>query len=664
MDKANFPRLTNNDFNIGGQASGILPSYNLDTSWPPFPDFCDDFFPRESLGILNADKLANNSLIDQSARESLGILNLSALDIGRDSIGLFSINNPIFQKQFKHTERTNARTFLNDVNSPRSSLSTFIGSTTEDRPSIISTFTSSLNPFNDAFVCDSLNTTHSINIKSEDAQTAFLGATDNNSNSIKSLPLSSDADSMQDMKAFSSAHHTFIKEIASDTNELDDSVFEADSFIAFESKDNLFNEGAYNLDLTSEPDWSQCDLTPSDDEGGTDITVCKAGNVPIQIDKLFGMKAAGLSDNVGVTNDDKVTDSSVNISQNISKISRASSGSSNILEMSPKDHSILKYINILSDLIGTKENLSQYQRTEGQRHLRALADLFRDDEKKITNSTKLLNSSRQNVQLIKEEEKRKSNENSFLATATCTSSSSTSAAKPLKEARPLNNLTSQNKAISAANKFNKIKASAPLKKEPLRAILPVENMSKAKMIKKLNNSSTPEQKIAGSKNAFSLNKSSSSCQESKLKPLAASTPDSRLSNSYRKTDGKRSFSGSFSSSNISAVASEKTQTRKSLPKLGGAVLMRRNSDFAGDRKKDVQKLKRSNSTGRESKLSIALSKVRKNMLNSPHLSTVMRGFNSQGISQPTNLVSKYSTKFADNTVGKENMEPVTARQSK
>ncbi|XP_019767915.2 uncharacterized protein LOC109542898 isoform X2 [Dendroctonus ponderosae] len=640
MDKANFPRLTNNDFNIGGQASGILPSYNLDTSWPPFPDFCDDFFPRESLGILNADKLANNSLIDQSARESLGILNLSALDIGRDSIGLFSINNPIFQKQFKHAERTNARTFLNDVNSPRSSLSTFIGSTTEDRPSIISTFTSSLNPFNDAFVCDSLNTTHSINIKSEDAQTAFLGATDNNSNSIKSLPLSSDADSMQDMKAFSSAHHTFIKEIASDTNELDDSVFEADSFIAFESKDNLFNEGAYNLDLTSEPDWSQCDLTPSDDEGGTDITVCKAGNVPIQIDKLFGMKAAGLSDNVGVTNDDKVTDSSVNISQNISKISRASSGSSNILEMSPKDHSILKYINILSDLIGTKENLSQHQRTEGQRHLRVLADLFRDDEKKVC------------IQ------------NSFLATATCTSSSSTSAAKPLKEARPLNNLTSQNKAISAANKFNKIKASAPLKKEPLRAILPVENMSKAKMIKKLNNSSTPEQKIAGSKNAFSLNKSSSSYQESKLKPLAASTPDSRLSNSYRKTDGKRSFSGSFSSSNISAVASEKTQTRKSLPKLGGAVLMRRNSDFAGDRKKDVQKLKRSNSTGRESKLSIALSKVRKNMLNSPHLSTVMRGFNSQGISQPTNLVSKYSTKFADNTVGKENMEPVTARQSK
>lgn len=66
-------------------------------------------------------------------------------------------------------------------------------------------------------------------------------------------------------------------------------------------------------------------------------------------------------------------------SQNCSKIS-ASNDLCNILEIPQEDHSILKYINVLSDLVSAKENLTQRQKTEGQRHLTALADLFRDDE--------------------------------------------------------------------------------------------------------------------------------------------------------------------------------------------------------------------------------------------------------------------------------------------
>ncbi|CAG9772875.1 unnamed protein product [Ceutorhynchus assimilis] len=670
----------------------------------------EEFFPRESLGIVpNAlllrDSLTNDFLVSSlknlsgcSPRESLGILNLSDLDLAGESIGIFNINN--YKRDLNGTEARDSLPFntlqttvisaqtpqiiVNDTAQsfdsiaeldkafllPNSKRFSCVSSNGSSVASTIPSFNSldfeevskisSISPaiksievskatkdiLNEGFELPLENRNYSFSsYKSACSHYSFANDVENIRNRIQSLPTS-----FKSLSENTSFDEGLLCRGGKDDLDMDDSVFlQIMPGISAQTSLNLdksFDSERYMLDCTPQPDWPDLDSPKSNSNEKSPALTKEL--VAKKVDQMLGMKPVNL--------DEKLNESP-NMSQNISKISKASQCSledlSKISQVSQEN--VLKTI---SDMLKEKDNLSQRQKLEGQNALQTIVNLLSDN---TTNSQ----------DFSVEHPHSNSNKQDEAMDLSMKNKSFDSYKSPVSKnpppygvysphrsiARPSNNNSqgsngsvknsplrrhsniSQNK-VNPTDKFKKSK-TLPSKREPLRAMLPVENMAKT-----TNVPSTPERQDEN-KLTLKSKKTSTPLQEPKLKPVAASTPASRQSNTS-KPKLTRSFSYQPSKTSLSKPAVTDT---------------RRNSvtETANNTKGDLgpSKLKRSFSMGKESRILSALSKARQNILNSSN--------NNQGRTSVDGLgddMKKFTMELRPPSrlglarkVGKENFKP-------
>ncbi|XP_066250984.1 uncharacterized protein [Euwallacea similis] len=675
----------------------IIPDVKEDPVFPPLNDtflkapegglqlLDDNWFTkdktRNSLEVLSNDALyGKNSLAERliSPRESLGILNISAIDLGNESEAIWGFKSPVVKKPLNgpipHILIANMEESANspmsltveqnlvflptNVKKISNSSSTFSDPSVEagSDPSEISPIAVS-DPLNNAFRMS--ENIRSVSCKAANRPQNFTEDLIKIKHRIRSLPGVLQADT------FSSDAINVVKNVRANSSiaegglNLDDSIF-----IHAESGQNQneisFNDERYLLDSTPQPEWAaEFDSSTSSSEVKPQIY----GNDDIakMIDRMFGIQSTNLQDKVKLISGTKCENVSlidVCFSQQASKVNCQSSISEdcndngNHLNPATDQKNLSVIIKNLSDIINENDNLSNSQKDDGHHILNQLFNLLsnRGDqdsghssaaEEKFGESDDRTESSESKQSCSK----RKSPYMNFQ--------------KELVNSKPVRN-TDCKKTISncaSTSSSNNVVSgllSRPKtlsKFQPLRATVPIENMVRDHVVPILMTSNKNVQVTPDRKRSFNT-----PTQEPKLrKPMAASTPtgkETKLTSVFVKTSSS-SLSAGRTSTMSSKTAPGNKKSNASLPNSEVPMFVRNNSlcenqlKYLKDRRDSgIPAFKRKSSIGEGSKVKNVLSRVRENLLNSPHF----RG--------PSEELTNTGTKALQKTKAeKENMSP-------
>ncbi|XP_050298504.1 bromodomain-containing protein DDB_G0270170-like [Anthonomus grandis grandis] len=751
----------------------------------------EDFFPRESLGLLPETTLLRDSLTRQSlifninsnsesgilkglpghtfTRESLGILNLSGLDLERESLGIFNFdlnaikgqNDAIFKDPNAYLpaaikpENKVPNIVLSTVNnnSDSSNFSSinkaFLFSTSRNFPSTssyspafsenISFNTKSLedvsriysnssrsydtgsidvklDPLNEAF--QFIPEINVVSLSDKFGSSEFASDIENLRNRIKSWPLVLNKNALLEDLIKKNNTNSFdegcVCRGVEDNKYIVDSVFLETNNQSLACEEKSFNEERYLLDCTPQPEWGDWDSSKSADlqEAGEDILK--------KVDKLFDTPSAIITQkasNIKVNNNSANSICDNNISQNISKISRASQCSmehfqsggnlsqdiSKISKCSNKSNAV-ELLKNLSDVIDEHDKLSVSKKKEAHHMLHCLANLFKESKSEEDHAEDSGHSS------VDEQVENKENEDPNVYEAldlSCKSNSSKKIINSLSQSRSslVNNpppysfnssnhaliqntstksnnsrssnisVTSQNNSINSgknesgarftsirrqnsltqskvnfnSNKLKKTSSTSMLmSRQPMRAVLPVEKMTKNDKSSPKSGAGTPE-KTAANRFPLQSKKTSTPIQAPKLKPVAASTPASHgTSGTNTRPKLTRSFSyQSKPSTDTKSVTSSTSKSETVKPVRRNSIAENTScTKKTSDGIEESPKRRRTYSSGKEPKILSTLSKIRQNILNSPYYTRKSAGGEKKPLELPT--VTEKSARVSTN----------------
>ncbi|XP_076265390.1 uncharacterized protein LOC143199450 isoform X1 [Rhynchophorus ferrugineus] len=777
--------------------------YPEDIGRPSLIDWnSSDFLTRESLGILSNSFLGRNSLTrDQlnlefmknfggsniSPRESLGILDLSALELGRDSLQIFDLRESLVRHKstggIKDVKSPIDRVPLKIMLDPADDIvdNTSLGFLNQGvlfTDSEKLSTNSSVLSYNPHFSFKSTNepspilplnyeTFQEVDSKlviSDPMNQAFQFSNLDNKCSMSQIitpttPENKLTESMHRIKSLPSTLQENAIQRNNSEQSLDDSVFLEGKKIAIEiSNSYCFEDKSSDsvkcnlLDSIAEPNW------PSDLDVSQNLSEPKEEynreTVSKKIDRMFDLKPVNLNEKLKVNqvandSNDEHGDASkdnLKLKQDISPVNHSilsNNRSQNLSKISQSSNdSILRMIRNLSDFVKDKETLSTSRKNEVLNTLNSLASELSDNKieqvlsedsgrssveeqlksKSFENSDNLENGDHsgkvEESHVLDLSCKKNTSLNVATAKRSCTSlglspgssrkpppyipktpkrhtlnvlnasadhidaqkrSSNDSGAKSAGMSSKATNVSNP-KAV-AAGKLRKSKVGPVIvKKGPLRAVLPLENMAKG------SRSHTTPERNESSKMMLKSNRTSTPIQEVTLKPTLTSTPTSYSSKNkscaisplsskpkyYRSLSEKASTPTSKKpdKSKENGLAPPKTLAKS----LKGESPRRRNSvseGVTGREIKDVNseggmRLKRSFSTGKEHKLMSALSKVRQGILTSPYYQrpgnsnsgshAKVLTENNKSITGSNNIDNKLSTPSLSVKPGKENVQ--------
>ncbi|XP_060528401.1 uncharacterized protein LOC132703268 [Cylas formicarius] len=644
-----------------------------------------DLMPRESLGILPSDIFSRESLggrfhisvrdafeaANVSARDSLGILNISEIDL--DPVNIFDIKNTLeeskrninettkvlktpnltfdLDQSLKHNEQF-AFGLETDNSSPYSSscfntgflypnsvkqplLSGFSGrsailscnSWTSEEVSIIPPLANSLQQdpnlifemfktdiFNQGFEGSEVMTNlASPSFTWQTNKGKFSTSIENVRKRIQSLPVTFEEKVLAELETEGGNQED---SVFCDLNKLgDDAVFEDQS-------------GRDFLDSISQPDWpdSSGDSSNSSECEGkekyNEETVSRAVELEahlLQVEDVPKINSNKNDGNVPLETSASISRISKNSCDDNSPTHGVSNDTGQNRPTQTSAESAMKILMNLSNIIQEDANLSTSQKQEGQHMIDMLSAILCPSQNKNCSS---------------EDSGRSSGDDRRVQHTTVENGQSVQS-RSVKSAGSDPKVTSSNKKESSARngyeakmpvtglKKTKVSLSGSVRKGPLRAIIPVEDMTKINT-GNLTRSTRPKKE-----NVPRSSRTSTPLQEPKMKPMASSTPTA---------DGQFKFpkDGTVSPT-ISRPKPAKSNLKDSplevgRPKTGSvglprlvanrsaakseSKLFRRNS--TSDLPKQGATLKRSHSLGKESKIKLTLGKVRQNILNSPY----------------------------------------------
>ncbi|KAL1512888.1 hypothetical protein ABEB36_002394 [Hypothenemus hampei] len=430
-------------------------------------------------------------------------------------------------------------------------------------------------------------------------------------------------------------------------------MFLNDSYLSLGSQEKSFDKEKYLLDNTPQPNWDEIDLSKSSNHETNMVydkeIVCK------KVDEMLGMQVPNLEEKIQLKNFNKCDSiSALSISENLSRISKPSQHSLPENPSFNSDHSNLdnetsRLLKQLSEIINRKENLSSAQKNDALHHLNCLRNLLDGNKHTSLHSEDSGRSSVEDCPLIQVQD---------VKTETFVNNKSQVVFKENKQTSSINRGDSpavRNKRESTIHSklmvLNEHKNKRVLqpKREPLRAVLPIEKMAKVN-IKKKHASITPERKIpTSSKLSIQSKKNTTPIQPPRLKPMASSTPTNQQPQILSE-DNKEETKYCVSKGPLS-----KTQTLK---------LFRRNSSIESSSKllsnnfgTSKLKLGRSFSTGKEPKFITALSQVRQNILSSPYFLQKRQTISNVSDGKETTIKLDKEKKVINKSLEKENKKP-------
>ncbi|XP_066141958.1 uncharacterized protein [Euwallacea fornicatus] len=642
---------------------------------------------KNSLDVLSNNALHRDSLAERliSPRESLGILNISAIDLGNESEAIWGFKSPVVEKPMNgslphiliaNTKEPANSTISLTLEQNRAFLSTYAkkistSCNVSSDPSVeADSDTSQISPI---AVTDPLNNAFRV---SENIRSVSSRATNRPQNitedlikikhRIRSLP------GMLQANTCSNEALNVVKNVRANSSiaegglNLDDSIF-----IKAECGQNQngsiseisFNDERYLLDSTPQPEWA-ADFDSSTNSSEMKAQIYGNDDIAKMIDKMFGTQPTNLQDRVKLIKDTKreiVSPIDLCFSQPGPKVGCQSSISedcfdnSNRLNPVPDQKNISVIIKNLSDIINENEYLSNSQKEDGHHILAQLFNLLSNHGDQDSG-----NSSATEEKFGESDDRTENGESK----QPCSKPKSpyVKFQRELVNSKPLNKSVRNSegkKTISnsvPSSSSNNV-VSGPLKRpktrskfQPLRATLPVQNMVRNHIVpisvtSNKNVQVTPDRKRL----------SSTPTQEPKLrKPMAASTPtgkETKLASIIVKPSSPSLIAGRASTTSSKTIPGNK-KSNVSLSNCEVSIFVRNNSlgenqlkPLKDKRDSGIPAFKRS-SIGEGSKVKNVLSRVRENLLNSPHFKGPFEDVANSGTKVPQKTKAE-----------KENMTP-------
>ncbi|XP_060528635.1 uncharacterized protein LOC132703408 isoform X2 [Cylas formicarius] len=401
-----------------------------------------------------------------------------------------------------------------------------------------------------------------------------------------------------------------------------------------EPGDDAVFEGRHLLDSISQPDWPDS----SGDSSNKGKEKCNEETVSKTVDNKLEAHLLQVEDEPKINSNKNDGNLPLETSASISQISKNSCDDNSLTHGVSNDNdpqnratqtsaeSAMKILMDLSNIIQEDANLSTSQKQEGQHVIDKLSDILCRSQNKtcsLEDSGRSSGDDHSNVENGQEQRSLHANNDESVQSRSVKSVGSDPKVSLLNKKDSSTRNGYETKMPVTGLKRTKTSVSGSVRNGPLRAIIPVEDMAKINT-GNLTRSTTPKKE-----NVPRSKRTSTPIQEPKMKPVASSTPTADGPFKFPK-DGTVSPTISRSKpakSNLkdspSVVGRPKTSS-VGLPRLvanrstakSESKLFRRNS--TSDLPKEGATLKRSHSLGKESKIQLALGKVRQNILNSPY----------------------------------------------